>query len=67
MKKKKYFQNFCYFRTIGVEMTKIGVKFNTNFCYFRTNSMEITIKKKIHLLRNDLEICYQQKFIKNHK
>jgi hypothetical protein len=33
----------CYFRTIGVEITKIGVEFHTHFCYFRTNGAEITI------------------------
>ena len=40
---KLYFHTtFCYFRTIGAAITKIGVKIYTNFCYFRTIGAEIT-------------------------
>ena len=41
---KLYFHTVsCYFRTIGLEITKMGVKFYTNFCYFHTTGAEITI------------------------
>ena len=38
----KLFFEILYFHTIGVEITKMDVKFHTNFCYFRTNGTEIT-------------------------